>query len=67
MITKPSRHMNKVRVNKKCRKCGKVPEEGFFISRATRRDWICPKCMAEVQKDKRESLRVDYMEGQGHD
>lgn len=35
---------NRVVVDKPCVKCGKVPEEGYYPSRAEKYDWVCPQC-----------------------
>ena len=34
----------KLKINRPCRKCKKIPKEGFYLSRILRYDWICPKC-----------------------
>lgn len=35
---------NRVKVDKPCTLCGKVPKEGYYPSRAEKHDWVCPKC-----------------------
>lgn len=48
---------NKIKINKRCRLCKKIPEEGYFLSRASRHDWICPDCVTKEGKKFREKRK----------
>jgi rubrerythrin len=53
----------RVKEKKKCRKCGKVPKAGYFISRAIRNDWVCPDCCSIISKEIRDEKRKTIEEG----
>lgn len=53
---------NRVKIDKKCIRCGEIPDTGYFMSSAANFLWICPECHKKQTSNDRRKRRKRLLE-----